>query len=31
LIAHPKAYGLTKEKAIDNMNATFYSLLGRGD
>jgi Tetracyclin repressor-like, C-terminal domain len=31
LIAHPRAYGLTKQKAIDDMKATFYSLLGRGD
>ena len=29
LIAHPKAYGLTKRKAIDDAEATFRSLLGR--
>jgi AcrR family transcriptional regulator len=28
LIAHPKAYGLTKQKAIDDAEATFRSLLG---
>jgi AcrR family transcriptional regulator len=27
LIAHPKAYGLTKRKAIDDAEATFRSLL----
>jgi len=27
LIAHPKAYGLTKQKAIDDAEATFRSLL----
>jgi AcrR family transcriptional regulator len=31
LIAHPRAYGLTKQKAINDAKATFYSLLGRGD
>ena len=28
LIAHPKAYGLTKQKAIDDADATFRGLLG---
>ncbi len=28
LIAHPKAYGLTKQKAIQDVEATFRSLLG---
>ncbi len=27
LIAHPRAYGLTKQKAIDDAEATFHSLL----
>ncbi len=29
LIAHPNAYGLTKQKAIRDAEATFKSLLGR--
>lgn len=28
LIAHPKAYGLTKQKAIDDAETTFRALLG---
>jgi hypothetical protein len=28
LIAHPKAYGLTKQKAIHDVESTFQSLLG---
>ncbi len=28
LIAHPKAYGLTKQKALDDVEATFRGLLG---
>jgi AcrR family transcriptional regulator len=28
LIAHPKAYGLTRQKAIEDAEATFESILG---
>ncbi|WP_162537567.1 TetR/AcrR family transcriptional regulator [Granulicella sp. WH15] len=28
LIAHPKAYGLTRQKALDDVEATFRGLLG---
>jgi hypothetical protein len=31
LIAHPKAYGLTKQRAIEDAEATFRSLLDRAE